>query len=584
MRAARLADFPEIWLCDFEYGVDANKRQRPRCMVAVEWHSGREIRIWGDKLYALRRAPFGVEPSQVFVAYSSPAELRCCLELDWALPQTILDLYVEFRWLFNGRRAPAGYSLVGALTAFGLDSLDAAEKEDMRALALRGFPYTADERRSLLDYCASDVYALRRLLPAMEPYLDFPRAFLRGRYMRAVARMMQTGVPVDRDRLASLRQRWGAIKADLIAAVDGPYGVYDGSTFRAARWLGWCRAHGVPWPQLQSGAPQLDRDAFQTMAEEFPEVRPIGELRTAMGQMKATNVIAGPDGRNRAWLGPFGTITGRNAPPSSEFLFGASAWLRHVIQAPPGAGVAYLDWEQQEIGIAAVLSGDPALTAAYTSGDPYLAFGKQVGAIPPQGTKESHGKLRERFKACMLGMGYGMGEECLARQLGLWVAQARELIRQHHATYRVFWRWIADQIEDAYLRGLMETVFGWRLWGITPYRRRQGRMTGVSPRTLQNFPAQAHGAEMLRLAVCLLTEHGIAVCAPVHDAVLIEAPLAELDDTVAEAKRLMAKASEAVLSGFRLRTEAAVYRYPEHYREPKGAEMWALVSRLLQTG
>jgi DNA polymerase I-like protein with 3'-5' exonuclease and polymerase domains len=89
----------------------------------------------------------------------------------------------------------------------------------------------------------------------------------------------------------------------------------------------------------------------------------------------------------------------------------------------------------------------------------------------------------------MLGMGYGMGEERLARQLRLWVTQARELIHQHHATYRVFWRWIADQIEDAYLRGLMETVFGWRLWGITPYRRRQGHVTGVSPRTLQNFPA-----------------------------------------------------------------------------------------------
>jgi DNA polymerase I len=222
----------------------------------------------------------------------------------------------------------------------------------------------------LLDYCASDVYALRRLLPAMEPYLDFPRAFLRGRYMRAVARMMQTGVPVDGDLLAYLRQRWEAIKANLTAAVDGACGVYDGSSFRAARWLDWCQTHGVPWPQLPSGAPKLDRETFQTMADDFPEVRPIGELRAAMAQMKATNVIAGPDGRNRAWLAPFGTKTSRNAPPSSEFLFGASSWLRHVVQAPPGAGVAYLDWEQQEIGIAAVLSGDPALTAAYISGDP----------------------------------------------------------------------------------------------------------------------------------------------------------------------------------------------------------------------
>jgi DNA polymerase-1 len=99
---------------------------------------------------------------------------------------------------------------------------------------------------------------------------------------------------------------------------------------------------------------------------------------------------------------------------------------------------------------------------------------------------------------------------------------------------------------------------------------------------LLNFPAQSHGAEMLRVAVCLLTEAGIAVCAMVHDAVLIEGPLSELEDVVAEAQRLMVKASEAVLSGFRLRTEATVYRYPEHYREPKGAEMWERLCRHLQ--
>jgi hypothetical protein len=44
---------------------------------------------------------------------------------------------------------------------------------------------------------------------------------------------------------------------------------------------------------------------------------------------------------------------------------------------------------------------------------------------------------------------------------------------------------------------------------------------------------QANGAEMLRLACCLATERGIEVCAPVHDAILICAPLDRLDDDVA---------------------------------------------------
>ena len=53
-----------------------------------------------------------------------------------------------------------------------------------------------------------------------------------------------------------------------------------------------------------------------------------------------------------------------------------------VVWASTGYGVAYIDWSQQEFGIAAALSGDLAMQQAYQSGDPYLAFAKQVGAAP----------------------------------------------------------------------------------------------------------------------------------------------------------------------------------------------------------
>ena len=43
-----------------------------------------------------------------------------------------------------------------------------------------------------------------------------------------------------------------------------------------------------------------------------------------------------------------------------------------------GKGLAYIDWSAQEIGIAAALS--ILLMKGYTSGDPYLAFGKQLGS------------------------------------------------------------------------------------------------------------------------------------------------------------------------------------------------------------
>ena len=46
---------------------------------------------------------------------------------------------------------------------------------------------------------------------------------------------------------------------------------------------------------------------------------------------------------------------------------------------------------------------------------------------------------------------------------------------------------------------------------------------------------QANGAEMLRIACCFGTERGVRISAPVHDAILIEAPIDEIE---AEALRM----------------------------------------------
>src|SRR5262249_49023979 len=43
----------------------------------------------------------------------------------------------------------------------------------------------------------SDVIALARLLPAMLPGIDLPRALLRGRYMAAATTMEFNGVPIE---------------------------------------------------------------------------------------------------------------------------------------------------------------------------------------------------------------------------------------------------------------------------------------------------------------------------------------------------------------------------------------------------
>ena len=93
---------------------------------------------------------------------------------------------------------------------------------------------------------------------------------------------------------------------------------------------------------------------------------------------------------------------------------------------------------------------------------------------------------------------------------------------------------------------------------------------------------QANGAEMFRIACILMTEAGIRVCAPVHDAVQIEVPLEELDEKVKESQELMCEASRQVLGDFELTIDADIYCYPDRYRdEERGGAFWDKMMSLL---
>jgi hypothetical protein len=398
------------------------------------------------------------------------------------------------------------------------------------------------------------------------------QALLRGRYMAAVAHMEHVGVPVDAVYLGRLRTGWDNLKTRLVQEVDADYGVYEGTTFKTARFAAYLARTGIPWPCTAAGRFELNDDTFADLAKSYPQMHPLRELRHALGQLRLTSLAVGPDGRNRCLLSAFGSRTGRNQPSNARFIFGPATWLRGLIKPEPGTALAYVDFTSQEMGIAAALSGDAGLLEAYRSGDIYLAFAKRAGLAPPEATKASHKEVRDRCKAVVLGTLYGMGEKTLALRIGRPPCEARELLALHRASYPTFWRWSQAQVDAAVLTRKIETVFGWPL--------HVG--ADANPRSLSNFPMQANGAEMLRLTCCLATERGIRVCAPVHDAVLIEAPLEQIEEDVAALQACMREASRVVLGGtLELGSEAQVVRWPERYADERGAVMWATVARLL---
>ena len=316
---------------------------------------------------------------------------------------------------------------------------------------------------------------------------------------------------------------------------------------------------------------KLDDDTFRDQARRWPELQPLHELRSTLSGMRLTGLEVGSDGRNRCLLSPFKAVTGRNQPSNTKFVFGPATWMRGLIKPPEGCGLAYLDFSSQEIGIAAALSGDELMAKGYSEGDAYMAFAKAAKLAPEDATKATHKPIRDRCKSVVLGVNYGMGPDSLALQAGITPAEAKELLRLHKETYRSFWRWSEDIVSSAMLTGEMKTVFGWR--------RKLGQQP--NPRSLMNFPMQANGAEMMRIAAIAATEAGIEVCAPVHDAFLIAAPFDRLDDDIAEMRDIMSKAGRAVTGGLDIPTDAEVIKFPDRYMDERGKRMWDKVITLL---
>jgi hypothetical protein len=565
--------FRAVWVLDFEFVAHPGERPDPICMVAHELKSGRIVRLWREELRARRESPLPVGPDVLHVTFFGSAEWGCYLALGWPIPSRILDLFVEFRLHTNfalgkaerAKLLPGGNGLLGAAGFFGIDAMETAEKEANRKLIMGDGLWTVETRARVLDYCQADVRTTGRLFRAMLPGIDLPRALIRGRYMAAVARMEYLGVPIDVETFGRLRDRWEEIKGEIVRA-DDRFGLFDGVSFKEGRLNAFLAQRGLWWPRFASGRPMLDDDTFKAMVSFYPELVPVRKVRAALaGTRLFHNLAVGRDGRNRVLLSPFGTSTGRNAPRNARFIFGPSAWARGLIRPDPGMALAYVDYASQEFAIAGYLSGDRAMIDAYESGrDVYLAFGARAGVVPSDATKASHGPQRKLLKAAVLGSQYGLGVDGLAHQIGRSRVEAWDLLEACRRASPDYWRWSDGAVRLAMATGRLHTCLGWATI-VRPETR---------PTSLLNWPIQAHAAEMLRLACCMLTEWGVGVCAPVHDAVLVEAPADRIDDVTAETQTVLAEASGIVLGGPTLRSDVKTVRWPDRLLDDDSRAFW----------
>ena len=574
MNTVSMASFEEVWIVAFATQSRPGEWPDVHGLVALEVHSQKQVVLDASTLGSLDAPPYGIGKAALFVAYGAPAQFACHFKLGWGLPANVLDLQAEFKNVMNNTDQAHPATLVDALTYYcGKSAAVDSPRLELRSLSVsaagQAAPFCA---RRPLSLCEMQVEAVASLLMPIMKKSTWAHALLRGRYMKAVACIERNGIPVEEELLARTLLHWKEIRLQVISEVDSDYGVYDGTTFKHKAFADYLAARSIPWPMLDSGAPNLQRDTFKYMAKRYPEIAPLKELRSSMAQLRTTAPTIGSDSRNRYDLRPFCSTTGRNQPSTSAALFGCPAWMRGFIKAPPGSGLAYIDWSQQEFGIAAVLSCDQVMTDAYSSGDPYLMFAKQAGAIPPGASKASHPQERAIFKECALAVQYGMGAKALATRTGQTVREAKQLIELHRNIYQTFWAWSEGVLDFALLHGYLKTTLGWTI--------RVGEKK--NKRSIQNFLMQANGSEMLRLACIFGTEAGVKICATVHDAVLIEAPLDELEESVVLMQGFMEKASAAILGGFALRSDSELFASPQRYVDTRGEDMWKRVMTVIE--
>lgn len=570
--------YKDVIALDFEFVAADGERQRPICLVAKSLKKGTQTRLW---VAEGAQCPLPLGPEYLYVGYYASAEWNCFLSLGWDLPTRIIDLYPEYRRMTNGAAGHtmrSGYGLLAAAEAFGIAAMDANYKTDMRELIISGGPWSPEQQNDILEYCAEDVEITGNLFREMWPkiatdQLALTQALLRGRYTVAIAKMEFSGTPVDTELFAGLMLYWPELCLHLIEAVDQDYDIYEGTTFKQAKFESWVAAQAIQWPKTDNGKLKLDEATFRQMSKSHTQVASLHELRVTLAQMRSLKLHVGADGRNRTLLRPFAAKTSRNQPSTTKSIFGNSAWLRSLIKPEEGYGLAYVDYSSQEIAIAAALSGDQSMWQAYVSGDPYMAFAIQAGLAPTGATKASHKEIRSRCKQIVLGVGYGMGAESLALGAGIHKVEANGLLNSHKMTYRVFWKWAEANQMRALMGEPLVTPLGWKI--------QLRRDPDPNDRSLLNWPMQSTGADIMRLAACMLTEAGIEVCCPIHDAFLVRFSLAQEIDVIARTTKLMVDASKIVMGGHACRVDTEIVRYPDRYMDERGEVMFGRIMTLL---
>ncbi|MBC8143885.1 MAG: DNA polymerase I [Armatimonadetes bacterium] len=199
--------------------------------------------------------------------------------------------------------------------------------------------------------------------------------------------------------------------------------------------------------------------------------------------------------------------------------------IRRAFVAPPGQILVSADYSQIELRIFAHVTKDPALVAAFSSGEDIHKYtaGKMYG-IP---AKDVTSDMRRAAKTVNYAVIYGISEFALAKRLGIPYGEAKELKQSYLSRFPGVSEYIDSTVAFARENGYVQTLFGRRRY-IPDINSRVFQFRQASERAAANMPVQGTSADIMKLAMVAvrdsLEKHGFAakMLLQVHDELLFE--------------------------------------------------------------
>ena len=265
-----------------------------------------------------------------------------------------------------------------------------------------------------------------------------------------------------------------------------------------------------------------------------------------LGKLKGTYVDALPQminpdtGRIHTSFSQTGAITGRlassspnlqNIPIRSE----VGQLIRRGFVTEPGWTFLSADYSQVELRILAHISQDETLLRAFHEDqDIHTATAAAIYGIPVENVT----KNQRRFaKVINFGLIYGMGPFRLARETGLTLGEAENYVKKYFGQFPGIERYLDATKQKARTDGYVETLFGRRRY-FPVFKTSMGsanrQAVQRAEREAVNHPIQGTAADIIKVAMIRLhaelqARYRARLLLQVHDELLLEVPLEELE-------------------------------------------------------